>query len=505
MTAKIRSIVGALAGGTALLLSSATAVGQDTNLQQAKLTAGDASNGDQFGAPVAIDGEFAIIGAPLVDGTATSDGAAYVFRSVDGLWFQQQQLAAATPVSNGAFGTAVAIDGTRIAVGSGGSTGTPGGSGAVHLFTFDGSSWVAEDVLSPLDAQDTDEFGTALALSGDLLVVGAPLHDAAVSNSGAAYIYRFDGSAWALEQKLTVAEGLNGDAFGDAVAIATDTVFIGAPTRTNGAGDAGVVYPFRWDGVSAWLPEPVLGSPSTGFEHFFGAALAAQDARLVVGEYGNTLDGEETGAVHIFRDEGGAWTFETTLTASDANGGDRFGFSVALDGDILVAGGYLNDDKGVNSGTAYIFRDDLGLWTQETKMTANDGAAFDFFGIATAVSGDIIICGATFDDDAGSASGSAYVYNRFPVVISDADCNGNGINDLIDMFVNQTSSDCNGNGIPDECDISAGTSEDMNGNGIPDECELVVITCPGDANGDGVVNIADLNILLGNFNMPCDP
>ena len=161
------------------------------------------------------------------------------------------------------------------------------------------------------------------------------------------------------------------------------------------------------------------------------------------------------------------------LTASDAAARDRFGHSVSISGDTAVIGADGDDDAGTQSGSAYVFRYDGIGWVQQAKLTASDGAARDYFGTAVSISGDTAVIGAERDDDAGTHSGSAYVF----VGVSGIDCNNNGVPDECELAGN----DCNVNGIPDECD------PDADGDGQIDTCKL-----SGDFDDDGDVDLGDL-------------
>ncbi len=103
---------------------------------------------------------------------------------------------------------------------------------------------------------------------------------------------------------------------------------------------------------------------------------------------------------------------ETKLVAGDAAAVDSFGFPVAVSGDTVVVGARFDDDAGLSSGSAYVFVRSGTTWTQQQKLTAGDAAALDFFGSAVAVSGDTAVVGALRDDDAGADTGSAYVFVR---------------------------------------------------------------------------------------------
>ena len=131
---------------------------------------------------------------------------------------------------------------------------------------------------------------------------------------------------------------------------------------------------------------------------------------MVVGARFDDDAGEASGSAYVFVRSGGAWSQQKKLTASDAAVTDEFGFSVAISGDMVVVGARFDDDAGEASGSAYVFVRSGGAWSQQQKLTASDAAATDEFGFSVAISGDTVVVGALFDSDAGDASGSAYVY-----------------------------------------------------------------------------------------------
>ncbi len=151
---------------------------------------------------------------------------------------------------------------------------------------------------------------------------------------------------------------------------------------------------------------------------FFGFSVAISGDTVVVGAGGDDDNGIDSGSADIFeRDQGGIdnWGQVTKLLDSDGAAGDRFGFSVAISGNTVVVGAVLDDDNGINSGSAYVFERDQGgidNWGQVTKLLASDGTVHDFFGFSVAISGDTVVVGVGGDDDNGIDSGSTYVYER---------------------------------------------------------------------------------------------
>jgi len=134
----------------------------------------------------------------------------------------------------------------------------------------------------------------------------------------------------------------------------------------------------------------------------------------VVGSIDGSDAGDWNGAAYVFVRNGERWEEQAKLTASSVAEGlsDHFGRSVAIDGDMAIVGSPYDDDAGTSSGSAYVFVRNGDMWEETKKLTARDTAAGDYFGWSVAISGDVVIVGADEDDDAGGDSGSAYVFIR---------------------------------------------------------------------------------------------
>jgi hypothetical protein len=255
----------------------------------------------------------------------------------------------------------------------------------------------AEVKLTADDGAPGDQFGFSVAIDGDYAIVGADADD---FGTGSAYIFFWNGVGWEQQQKLTASDGAPGDQFGYSVAIAGEYAIVGASAPwKSGTGSA---YIFKREGTS-WTEQQKLTASDGASGDGFGYSVA------IAGEYafaGAAGDDSGTGSAYIFKRDGTSWTQQQKLTASDGVAADAFGFSVSIDGDYAFAGA-AGDDSG--TGSAYLFKRDGTSWTQQAKLTASDGAADDHFGFSVAVAGDYAIVGAEWDDDKGADSGSAYV------------------------------------------------------------------------------------------------
>mgnify|MGYP000728304901 CR=1 FL=1 len=147
----------------------------------------------------------------------------------------------------------------------------------------------------------------------------------------------------------------------------------------------------------------------------FGSSVTLDGARALVGAYGDEdPNGDDAGSAYVFERTNGSWTQQAKLTPDDGDAGDYFGVTVALDGGMALVGAYGDEDpNGDAAGSAYVFERSTGSWTQQAKLTPDDGDAEDLFGDAVALDGATALVGAPWDEDPnGDAAGSAYVFER---------------------------------------------------------------------------------------------
>jgi len=455
-------------------------------IDMVKLLASDGAAGDNFALIISISGDVVVVGAPQDDDSGSDSGSAYVYRFNGTTWVEEQKLVASDSAAGDFFGIRVSVNGDVAVVSAIGDDDKGDDSGSAYIFRHNGSMWVEEQKLTATDGAAFDNFGSSVSVSGDVAVVSAYRDEDNGNDSGSAYIFRFNGSMWVEEQKLTATDGAASDIFGSSVSVSGDVVVVVAPQDDDSGSDSGSAYVYRFNGAT-WVEEQKLtASDGAAFDNF-GSSVSVSGDVAVVSAYQDDDNGGNAGSAYIFRYNGAMWVEEQKLLASDGAADDQFGISVSVSGDLAVVGAFLDDDRGASSGSAYVYRFDGIAWVEEQKLTATDGEANDGFGYSVSVSGDVAVIGA-IGDDAGSAYIPDLRLNRL-----NADCNGNGIADVVDLL-DGAAADCNDNLIPDSCDIAGGFSLDANVNGIPDECEISA--CPGDITGDGLTNVTDLLALL---------
>ena len=280
----------------------------------------------------------------------------------------------------------------------------------------------------PGDGAQGDFFGQASAVSGNYAVVGAPGHGTNGDSAGAAYIYRYNGTSWSLDAKLPdqatwdpyIAEAVDAnDRFGQSVAISGNYVIIGSEADEKViSGDVtlqnvGSAYVFRRES-GTWILDAKLIASDGASDDNFGRSVAISGGYAVVGADGDDDKGSSSGSAYVFeRTSDGTWQQISKLNAQNGYQFDAFGGSAAISGDYIIIGASKDDDKGNNSGSAYIFEKPAGGWpafmTETDKITASNGAGDNFFGRTVAISGTQAIVGAHGNS---SYKGAAYVYER---------------------------------------------------------------------------------------------
>ncbi|HUF05220.1 MAG TPA: FG-GAP-like repeat-containing protein [Aridibacter sp.] len=299
----------------------------------------------------------------------------------------------------------------------------PGDPHLTSRSELEDASPATEFKLVAPDAAADDNFGWSVSVSGDTAVVGSPFDDDDGLASGAAYIFKQNPSVpsqWTFVKKLTAPDADSDDNFGRAVGISGDLVIVGALFDEDSASGAGSAYVFSRNlgGTENWGLAKKLLAPDASTGDQFGYSVAISQENAVVGSRFDDDDGSGSGSAYVFsRNTGGTdnWGMTKKLTASDGARGDNFGWSVAIDGELVVVTSPFDDDGGDATGSGYVFEEHHGgtaNWGERAKLTASDAEDHDNFGRSASIYGSYVLVGAPFNDDAGSASGAAYVFGR---------------------------------------------------------------------------------------------
>jgi hypothetical protein len=391
---------------------------------------------NRFGEGVAIsgDGDYIAVGEPgPFPGQGGGPGAVHVFaRSAGNTWDLQQKVVPDPPDDDDtdSFGTSVSLNaaGTVLVVGAPLDAEDGGKAGAGFVFTRSGSAWTQQQKIlpDPGDAAPEDRLGQSVSLNdaGNILAIGAP-HPLGPpvppAAPGQLYVFTETGGVWTQQQKVVPdpGDGEDRDFFGYSVSLnaAGDILAAGAPLDNTAAGSqAGSTYVFTRSG-SAWTQQQKITDIGSGRDRFgFSVSLNSAGDVLAAGAYlDDTAEGVDAGSVYVFTESGGVWTLQQKITDIGAPG-DRFGDYVSLDspGTTLAIGSNLDDTgAGVNSGSAYIFVEDGGVWTQQQQLFATDPVAGSEFGWSLAcLTGTVVIGSPKHSHAGGVNAGSAYVFAR---------------------------------------------------------------------------------------------
>ena len=313
-------------------------------------------------------------------------------------------------------------------------------SAMVFTFTVACAAPAQQAYLKASNTEGNDYFAHSLAVSGDTVVVGAPIKD---NRAGAAYVFVRAGTNWTQQAYLKASNAEADDYFGYSVSVSGDTVVVGAYGESsnatgvngnpsdNGTLYSGAAYVFVRNGTN-WAQQAYLKASNPDPDDTFGVRVAVSGDTVVVGAYleassatgvnGNQSDNSAylAGAAYVFVRTGTNWSQQAYLKASNTGAEDWFGWSVAVSGDTAVVGassedsnatgvnGNQSDNSASSAGAAYVFVRTGTNWHQQAYLKASNTDSNDYFADSVAVSGDTVVIGAPVKDRAGAA----YIFVR---------------------------------------------------------------------------------------------
>lgn len=367
-----------------------------------QIAANGVSQFGQFGATLRVDDNTLIVGSLWDDQRGSNAGAAFVFSRAPGeLWAQEAKLTAGDASQAASFGSAVDVSGNFAVIGA---SGVNGRTGAAYVFERVNGSWVQRSKMLPSGNEARSVFGASVAINGDWAVIGAPDHfrNSGPGRTGAIYVYQRNGSSWGLQAKIYANDGQSVNYFGSSVDILDNRIVVGA-TGINSLG--GSVYVFRRDG-STWVQEQKITPGDERPGDAFGWAVSLSGIRLAVGSPNDDVASINQGAVRIYKRSGNKWSLEATVTSAGHQTSEHFGFSVHLNDPELLIG--APGDAG-GQGSAYFFdRDETGRWRQQVKYVPPISDRRAAFGRAVGLGGQDILIGASSADGGAVRSGTVF-------------------------------------------------------------------------------------------------
>ena len=385
-------------------------------LESNKIAASDGASDDSFGRSVSIYENTLVVGAY---GDDNRRGSAYIFeKDSNGDWSQIQKITNSRTsnnrVSDDYFGGSVSIYEDIIVVGAHGAPN--------YNYPFSGSAYIFEknsngvwSLIRTMTGNRKDSyssFGRSVSIYKNTLVVGEIKDDGRKTDSGSAYIFEKNYKGVWNQRRIAASDGESGDRFGSSVSIYENTLVVGAYLDDDKGSNSGSAYIFEKNSNGVFEQSQKITASNGINDDKFGHSVSIYEDTLVVGAFGDDDKGSNSGSAYIFeKDSNGVFEQSQKITASNGINDDKFGHSVSIYEDTLVVGAFGDDDKGSNSGSAYIFeKDSNGDWNQIQKITASGGASNDYFGSSVSVYEDTLVVGAYLDDDKGSNSGSAYIF-----------------------------------------------------------------------------------------------
>lgn len=264
------------------------------------------------------------------------------------------------------------------------------------------------------DGKAEDQFGYSVAIDGTTALAGAHKADAKnIQDSGAAYVYSLDAAGWQQQEKLVAEPAYAGDTLGGNVALKNHIAMLGAIRRDDKGEDAGAVFAFERE-ANSWSQKQILTAKDAKAGDAFGQSIALTERFVVIGAPHSDAPDKDSGSAYVYVRESDRWRFHTKLTATDGAEGDLFGISVAIDGNTILVGADLNDERAEKAGAVYVYEFDGKQWNHQAKLMAQDGADTDIFGVRVALFGDTALISARRDDveGIGEDAGSAYIFER---------------------------------------------------------------------------------------------
>lgn len=489
----------------------------------------DNENKERFGKAVDIYGNRSVICAYLSDAFAIDAGKCYVFvKQSNGTWVEVQTFFGPNPGSGDYFGFDVDMDDTWLIVGA--SQDTISGNayaGSATVYNWNGSKYVNPTFITHPNPTSMDLCGTSVAIQWPYALVGCPGDDPTASDGGSVIVYRIvSPGVVTYNSTLTVASGAN-DNFGSDIAVDGTVVLIGAAANDDIDTNAGKAHRFHLVGNSLVLQYSFTGSTVLNGDRF-GDGVALVGSYMLVGALNHDVGANNAGAAYLFADSGTSATQLAILYADNPYTNAYFGETVAISQVSpsklhLVIGAYLGrSNDGNPTGAAYVFSYDIAQGSMQylTRLLAYQGQSNDYFGGDVAIYNRTLLIGAERDslDNNNWASGTAYIYETSSCTNNSSECYtlqfdvddlgaplsaGQNITNQYSLFKLGISSFSPSNNPVKVFDSNSPTCANGSSIGTPN----VAFSGPGVGSGGTITNDQNLQkvLILQNSNTACSP
>lgn len=461
--------------GSVLALSVASLCASAAVTQEQRVIPTPRITSQIFGLTLDFDGTTIAVGAAFENNTFTGAGATYLYtRSTS--WTQQLRMFDPSPELGGEFGTAVAVSGTSLLVSAPGHTaGGVSSAGRVYCYEGSGATWTLVQTIEPTTPIEAEMFGDIVAVEGDLAAFGGWASAFPAAGGFAdrrVSIYERIAGAWQFQTTLAAPAAYSTGFTGTAdIAIDNGRIFVGGSRElTTGGVDAGAVFVYEKIG-GGWGQTATIRPANATARFEFGASVSAHAGRLAIGAEDETEAGLlNAGAVYLYSLNGGAWIQTARLTSDVLDDNDHFGVDIALSTNTLIVGAHQPEfPPFVRHGYAKVYHLDGDAISAPLTLNPSDGEPHDYFGWAVALAGDRAVVASPFES---LNKGAAYIYTGVAPTCT-ADLNGDNVVDLSDLGIVLTNYGLTGPGLA------------------------------GDFDGDNDVDLSDLGVLLAAYGVPC--
>lgn len=391
-------------------------------IQQAMLAPESSNVPGDFGTSVAIFGNTVVVGAPRETVNGIYSGAAYVFIRSGDSWIQQQQLLPDpidTDSNYARFGVSIDISANTIVIGAPSAIVNEAGVGKAYVFVRSGNNWVQEQILTSDTPTIFANFGSAVAIAGDTIVVAAAKEnqDASTDSYGAAYVFERTDRVWSQQARLFEGSStIDYYQFGSSVDISGLSIVVGAISETpNAVRFSGDAHVFTYSN-NAWELQQKITPPAEVEDNArFGSAVAIVNNTLVIGAPRAIIDtAVGAGAAYTFSRADTTWSQTQRLHADTPMRNQQFGSSIAVSDAAIVIGAPYEDIDGESAvGAAYVFTRSTDSWRQEQRLqAAGNPDPYSYFGFSVATSGENSVIGSVFLQSKTQIAGNAYIFGR---------------------------------------------------------------------------------------------
>lgn len=405
--------------GAVYLFSKETNLTNPSFGQLSKITASDGEQQAYYGTAVSISGNIMAVG--------TEHKSVYIYyrdESAPSGWSEIRKLIGPSSYHNDYFGESVSVSGNILVVGAAYDRQIEDGAGAAYIYQRDQggvNNWGLVKTIFASDPSIGANFGRAVSIYGNTIVVGADGDDQNGLLAGAAYVFEkhFGGeNNWGEVKKILASDGDAYDDFGYSVSIDLDTIIVGAARADSGG--AAYIYERNQNGLNMWGETKKIIPIDNQYARDFGISVDIDNNTAIIGDHWDTQSSSDAGAAYIFQrdpDAGNTWGMVKKIIPSDIQSGDNFGYAVAISGEVIVIGSFDNDGLVADSGSVYVYEKDNGgldNWGNTTKLSALDANSDDAFGISVSIDGEYIFVGASYDDEIALEAGAAYLFGYVP-------------------------------------------------------------------------------------------